>query len=152
MPAINRWIAGILLFTFTLRHVPGKDHGPADGLSRRPAAPEDNPRMTIHDWIDTAHINWERSGHHPYTPPPTEEYCVPPDGEINPPSRLRNDDRAHHQYTILFPAPTKPSHKTLQLIGSESSSTTPPVPRHFRAVLKRFITMPALIFPLQFIR
>ncbi|RDB26456.1 hypothetical protein Hypma_006025 [Hypsizygus marmoreus] len=30
---INRWIAGILLFTFTLRHIPGKDHGPADGLS-----------------------------------------------------------------------------------------------------------------------
>ena len=31
---INRWIAGILLFDFKLRHVPGKDHASADGLSR----------------------------------------------------------------------------------------------------------------------
>ncbi|KAG9219834.1 hypothetical protein CCMSSC00406_0009390 [Pleurotus cornucopiae] len=31
---INRWIAGILLFDFELRHVPGKSHAPADGLSR----------------------------------------------------------------------------------------------------------------------
>ncbi len=38
---INRWIAGILLFDFTLRHVAGKDHVSADGLSRRPRAPED---------------------------------------------------------------------------------------------------------------
>ena len=30
---INRWIAGILLFDFRLKHVAGKDHTPADGLS-----------------------------------------------------------------------------------------------------------------------
>ena len=32
--AINRWIESILMFQFTLRHVPGKAFGP-DGLSRR---------------------------------------------------------------------------------------------------------------------
>src|SRR5271155_806976 len=38
---INRWIAGILLFDFKLRHVSLKNHVPADGLSRRPRAEED---------------------------------------------------------------------------------------------------------------
>ena len=33
---INRWIAGILLFNFKLKHIPGKDHASADRLSRRP--------------------------------------------------------------------------------------------------------------------
>ena len=37
---INRWIAAILLFSFTLKHVPGNNF-PPDGLSRRPRAPED---------------------------------------------------------------------------------------------------------------
>ena len=39
--AINRWIAGILLFTFTLRHVPGTQHGATDGMSRRPRSDDD---------------------------------------------------------------------------------------------------------------
>ena len=38
---INRWIAGILMFTFKLRHVSAKDHAPADGLSRRRRSPDD---------------------------------------------------------------------------------------------------------------
>ena len=38
---INRWIAGILLFNFRLRHVSAKDHAPADGLSRRRKSPDD---------------------------------------------------------------------------------------------------------------
>ena len=38
---INRWIAGILMYTFQLRHVSAKDHAPADGLSRRRRSPED---------------------------------------------------------------------------------------------------------------
>jgi hypothetical protein len=32
--AVNRWIAGILLFDFRLRHVPGTKHIGPDGLSR----------------------------------------------------------------------------------------------------------------------
>lgn len=37
---INRWIEEILMFHFTLKHVPGKTFGP-DGLSRRPIQPGD---------------------------------------------------------------------------------------------------------------
>lgn len=53
---INRWIAGILLFDFKLRHVPGKEHGPADGLSRRPPSDKDPEDPDDHDeWIDQAY-------------------------------------------------------------------------------------------------
>ena len=53
---INRWIAGILLFDFELRHVSAKDHAPADGLSRRPKAPEDPEEPNdVEDWIDQAY-------------------------------------------------------------------------------------------------
>ena len=53
---INRWIAGILLFDFTLVHVPGATHGP-DGLSRRPAQDEDEPDPPddYEDWIDRSY-------------------------------------------------------------------------------------------------
>jgi Integrase zinc binding domain len=53
---INRWIAGILLFDFKLRHVPAKDHVAADGLSRRPGAPE-NPEDEgdVEEWIEQAY-------------------------------------------------------------------------------------------------
>lgn len=53
---INRWIAGILLFDFKLVHVPGITHGP-DGLSRRPAQPEDPVEQDddYEDWIDRAY-------------------------------------------------------------------------------------------------
>ena len=54
---INHWIAGILLFDFTLVHIPGASHGP-DGLSRWPAQPEDKPDPSddYEDWID--HFIW----------------------------------------------------------------------------------------------
>ena len=53
---INRWIAGILLFDFTLKHVPGATHGP-NGLSRWPAQPDDepNPPDDFKDWIDKSY-------------------------------------------------------------------------------------------------
>ena len=41
---INRWIAGILVFNFDLKHVPGSTHGP-DGLSRRIPQPDDEPHL-----------------------------------------------------------------------------------------------------------
>jgi hypothetical protein len=54
--SINRWIAGILLFDFKLKHVPGKDHAPADGLSRRPKALEDiDDEEDPDEWIDHAY-------------------------------------------------------------------------------------------------
>ena len=49
--AINRWIAGILLFNFELIHVPGKLHDGPDGLSRRRATPEDDEEPQD-SWVD----------------------------------------------------------------------------------------------------
>src|ERR1700742_3986038 len=53
---INRWIAGILLFDFTLVHIPGDRHGP-DGLSQRTPQPDDlpEPEDDFEDWIDRAY-------------------------------------------------------------------------------------------------
>jgi hypothetical protein len=51
--SINRWILGILMFHFTLVHVPGTHHGP-DGLSRRRPQPGDEEDLEddFEDWID----------------------------------------------------------------------------------------------------
>jgi hypothetical protein len=51
--SINRWILGILMFHFTLVHVPGTHHGP-DGLSRRRPQPGDQeePENDFEDWVD----------------------------------------------------------------------------------------------------
>lgn len=51
--SINRWILGILMFHFTLVHVPGTHHGP-DGLSRRKAQPDDDDDSEddFEDWVD----------------------------------------------------------------------------------------------------
>lgn len=51
--SINRWIISILMFHFTLVHVPGSHHGP-DGLSRRKPQPgdESEPEDDFEDWID----------------------------------------------------------------------------------------------------
>ena len=54
--SINRWIVSILMFHFTLVHVPGSFHGP-DGLSRRRTQPGDlpEPEDDFDDWIDQVH-------------------------------------------------------------------------------------------------
>ncbi|KAJ3747442.1 hypothetical protein DFH05DRAFT_1361617, partial [Lentinula detonsa] len=51
--AINRWIAGILLFTFTLVHVPSERIA-ADSVSRRTPQPGELAENAeeIEDWID----------------------------------------------------------------------------------------------------
>ena len=38
---VTRWIALICLFDFEVRHIPGKEHTGADGLSRRPSTDQD---------------------------------------------------------------------------------------------------------------
>jgi hypothetical protein len=50
---INCWIMAILMFHFTLVHVPGTMHGP-DGMSRRKPQPGDSPEPDddFDDWID----------------------------------------------------------------------------------------------------
>ncbi|PAV17578.1 DNA RNA polymerase [Pyrrhoderma noxium] len=51
---INCWIAAILLFSFTLKHVPGNNFLP-DSLSRCPRAPEDTEKEDdFEEWIDDA--------------------------------------------------------------------------------------------------
>ena len=51
--SMNRWILAILMFHFTLVHVPGTHHTP-DGLSRRKPQPgdEEEPEDDFEDWID----------------------------------------------------------------------------------------------------
>jgi hypothetical protein len=50
---MNRWILAILMFYFTLVHVPGTHHTP-DGLSRQKTQPgdEEEPEDDFEDWID----------------------------------------------------------------------------------------------------
>lgn len=50
---LQRWAEEILMFHFTLEHVPGKVHGP-DGLSRRPPSDQDEilPRPPLDDTED----------------------------------------------------------------------------------------------------
>ena len=58
--SINCWIVSILTFHFELVHVKGTHHGP-DGLSRRPAQPDDDTEdideddEEFEDWIDRLH-------------------------------------------------------------------------------------------------
>ena len=54
--SMNRWIVSILLFHFTLVHVPSTRHGP-NGLSRRPQQPADEDGEPaedpeFNDWVD----------------------------------------------------------------------------------------------------
>ena len=52
--SMNRWILSILLFHFTLIHVPGTHHGP-DGLSRRRPQPGDEKEEAdddFEDWVN----------------------------------------------------------------------------------------------------
>ncbi|RVD90130.1 uncharacterized protein DFL_001106 [Arthrobotrys flagrans] len=53
---VTRWLAWIWLFDFEVKHVPGKKHTAADGLSRRPATQEEiaeaDNEEDIDDFID----------------------------------------------------------------------------------------------------
>jgi hypothetical protein len=55
--AMNCWIARILLFDFTLKHVPRSKHQGPDGLSHRQRAPEDDREdeessNDVEEWVD----------------------------------------------------------------------------------------------------
>ena len=50
--AINRWIQGILLFTFELVHVPAKNHKGPDALSRRTLAEGEKAVSDDDSWLD----------------------------------------------------------------------------------------------------
>jgi hypothetical protein len=50
--AINRWIQGILLFNFTLIHVPATKHVGFDTLSRRPLGDGEQIDDDDDEWLD----------------------------------------------------------------------------------------------------
>jgi transposase InsO family protein len=50
--AINRWIQGILMFDFTLIHVPATKHVGPDALSRRPLAEGEEILEEDDEWLD----------------------------------------------------------------------------------------------------
>lgn len=50
--AINRWIQGILMFNFTLVHVPAERHQGPDALSRRPLATDEEAPSDDDSWLD----------------------------------------------------------------------------------------------------
>lgn len=53
---VVRWLAWIRMFDFEVKHVPGKTHTVADGLSRKPPGPSDiwerDNEEDIDDWVD----------------------------------------------------------------------------------------------------
>ena len=81
--SINRWIVSILMFHFTLVHVPGMHHGP-DRLSRRRPQPGDKkePQHDIEDWIDNVNSFMHFLSPHPTslggftTTPPIATYIT----------------------------------------------------------------------------
>jgi len=55
--AVNRWITGISMFDFKLRHVPGERHTGPDGLSQQPKAVGDESSVEgkskeVEEWLD----------------------------------------------------------------------------------------------------
>ena len=100
---MNRWAIAIKLFHYTLRHVPGAMHGP-DGLSRRPAQPNDQPTVEedddFDDWVDNMygflHI-------------------------VNPPFRLGDapllptSARANEEVTVLFQQTSGPTRRAVDV-------------------------------------
>jgi hypothetical protein len=90
--SMNRWILGILMFHFTLVHVPGSHHGP-DGLSRRRPQPGDEaePEDDFEDWIDQVNsfihsINPHPSTIHTITTSPPISCYITEDASENPTS------------------------------------------------------------------
>ena len=49
---MNRWIQGIMLFDFVLKHVPGSTHLAADALSRRSLGEGEEIEEEDDGWLD----------------------------------------------------------------------------------------------------
>ena len=49
---VTRWLAWIRLFDFDVKHMPGRKHTAADGLSRRPRGPSDSEDEAVEGDID----------------------------------------------------------------------------------------------------
>ena len=101
--SINRWIVAILMFHFTLVHVPGSHHGP-DGLSRRRPQPDDEPEPEddFEDWVDQVNgfmhfINPQPSAmilaRNVVTAPPIACYIISATPNASGPSETGTDQR-----------------------------------------------------------
>ena len=99
--SINRWILGILMFHFTLVHVPGTHHGP-DGLSRRRAQldDEEEPEDDFEDWVDQVN-----SFIHFVNPLPNYIHYI----STSPPISCYLSDREQEESQEPEDAPTAPS-------------------------------------------
>lgn len=118
---INRWIAGILLFHFTLLHVPASRHTGVDGLSRRPLATEDPVENDdFEEWIDTANAFTFAN----YLPPRlTAAYAC---------FGTRSPSKVPASASILYALPDPPPHfHSSHLILL--SETLPAIPRSLKA-------------------
>ena len=61
---INRWIQGVLLFTFKLIHVPADKHKGPDALSRRPLGEGEQVEEDDDSWLDDIALYYEMQHHH----------------------------------------------------------------------------------------
>jgi hypothetical protein len=64
--AINRWIQGILMFDFTLTHVPGTKHVAPDALSRRELGEGERIVEDDDEWLDNIalYVGFRETTHH----------------------------------------------------------------------------------------
>ena len=125
--SINRWIVSILMFHFTLVHVPGTHHGP-DGLSRRKPQPgdEDEPEDDFEDWIDNVN-----GFLHFLNPHPTSIGCL----TAAPPIAAYITDTPQHE-NKRAPSETVPNAMRTPPDSLDDATTTPYsiVPRSEAAV------------------
>jgi len=60
--AMNRWLAFIHLFTFTTKHVPGKQHAFADALSRARRTDDDSEAESLNNLLAEVGEYWSEGG------------------------------------------------------------------------------------------
>ena len=115
--AMNRWIQGVLLFDFTLKHVPAEKFKGPDGLSRRHPAEDESITSDDDSWLDeiallstAAHAYPEEAPHFDFSTPvplPYTVYFLP----SHQPELSRAEQRLIdiRQFLITKEIPRKPS-------------------------------------------
>ena len=90
---LNRWIAGILLFDFTLIHVPAIHHKGPDALSRRPPADDDSEVEDDNedDWFEKSYPIFSQDQTH-------SDESIPREGW----NRVYTTHGPHHSDKVLF--------------------------------------------------
>ena len=141
--AVNRWIAAILLFDFELIHVPAYRHTGADGLSRRPRAPEDPPFEDpdeLEDWIDTnagffLELNTPHSKFDPSPPLYMALYLSsqPPRPFVNAPAVLLAADRPRSSSVSSTSSHSSASSRSSVPSEQEIQTSSQEIPRSNKA-------------------